>query len=327
MICSLCLLKVRWKSAPGHLTSCRIPGKVCIIVADLLHDPPAELVRPSYNIYRYTDQIYKIVHFKLSMPSYRGSGDVQHHEEKMDSSISRAKRVVLELALCNDWKYFCTFTIDSAKYDRKELKTWAEKFTQWIRDQRKKYGLSFDYVLVPEQHADGSWHMHGLFDDSPTLISFRELFDQGENIPWKLVKGGYFNWPDYQKKFGFCSFGNIRSKVGVSFYITKYISKSIGESCIPVGMKLYLNSQNLNRASFHGDVYGECSYLNSFLENHYEFCDTGFTHIKHNCKWDFAFEYLDYSVMDVFSHDQLEEKYVEEFETYFEGVQSVLDGF
>lgn len=296
-------------------------------MADLLHNPPAELVRPSYNIYRYTDQIYKVVHFKSTMPGYRGSGDVQHHDEKMDSSISRAKRVILELALCNDWKYFCTFTISGAKSDRQDLKAWNKKFKQWLRDQRKKFGRPFRFVLVPEQHADGSWHMHGLFDDSPTLISFRELYDRGENIPWKLVKGGYLNWPDYQKKFGFCSFGEIRNRVAVAFYITKYISKSLSETCMPVGMDLYSASDGLNRATLHGDVYGECSYLNSFLENHYEFCDTGFTHVKHNLDWSFGMEYMDYEAMDVFSHDHFEDEYVKEFESYFEGVQSVLDGF
>lgn len=296
-------------------------------MADLLHNPPAELVRPSYNIYRYTDQIYKVVHFKSTMPGYRGSGDVQHHDEKMDSSISRAKRVILELALCNDWKYFCTFTIAGAKYNRQDLKSWNKKFKQWLRDQRKKFGRPFRFVLVPEQHADGSWHMHGLFDDSPTLISFRELYDRGENIPLKLVKGGYFNWPDYQKKFGFCSFGEIRNRVAVAFYITKYISKSLSETCMPVGMDLYSSSDGLNRASLHGDVYGECTYLDSFLENHYEFCDTGFTHVRHNLDWSFALEYMDYEIMDVFSHEHLEEEYVKEFETYFEGVQAVLDGF
>ena len=198
-------------------------------MADLLFNPPPELVRPSYNIYRYTDQIYKVVHFKSTMPGYRAFGDVQHHDEKMDSSISRAKRVILELALCNDWQYFCTFTISSSKYDRHDLKTWNKKFKQWLRDQRKKSGRPFCFVLVPEQHVDGSWHMHGLFDDSPTLVSFRELYDSGEDIPWKLVKGGYFNWPDYQKKFGFCSFGEIRDRVAVAFYITKYISKSLND--------------------------------------------------------------------------------------------------
>lgn len=296
-------------------------------MADLLHNLPADLVRPSYNIYRYTDQIYKVVHFKSTMPGYRGSGDVQHHDEKMDSSISRAKRVILELALCNDWKYFCTFTISGSKFDRHDLKTWNKKFKQWLRDQRKKFGRPFRFVLVPEQHVDGSWHMHGLFDDSPTLVSFRELYDSGADIPWKLVKGGYFNWPDYQKKFGFCSFGEIRDRVAVSFYITKYISKSLNDSCMPVGMDLYSASDGLNRASFHGDVYGECAYLDSFLENHYEFCDTGFTHVRHNLSWNFSIEYMDHDDINVFSHDSLEEVHIKEFEAYFEGVQAVLDGF
>lgn len=296
-------------------------------MADLLHNVPADLIRPSYNIYDYTRGIFKIVHFKNTMPFGCRSGEQKHYDHKLDPSISRAKRVVLELGLCNTWSYFCTFTVSGAKYDRGDLRAWAEKFTQWLRDQRKKFGLPFHYVLVPEQHADGSWHMHGFFDDSPTLVSFDELWRAGADVPWKLVKGGFYNWPAYQKKFGFCSFGKLRSPVGAAFYITKYIGKALAESCIPVNAKLYYNSQGLNRASFHGDVYGENQFLNSFMMNRYDFVETGFTSVKDKCDWTFALEYMDHDVMELFSHELIDQKQIAEFETYFEGVQEVLDGF
>lgn len=192
---------------------------------------------------------------------------------------------------------------------------------------RKKYpDVDIRFLLVPEQHKDGSWHMHGLFSDiSSLLISFKELSDLGENIPWKLVKNGYYNWQDYQKKFGFCSFGVIRNKVAAGFYITKYISKSLKESVVPVGLDLYYASRGMNRAQFHGDIYGHCGYLDKFLVNHYDFCSTGMTHVKDGVSWDFAMEYM---LIEPFetqgAPDQAE---LLEVDTYYEAVQEVLEGF
>lgn len=288
-----------------------------------------EVVNPDYNIYRYTDGIYKVIRFNSTAPRFI-SGEQKKkkgNEFKMDAAISRARRTVLELGLCNDWKYFATFTIAKEKHDRKDLQTFHTRFLQWLRDMRKKYpDVPIRFVLVPELHKDGSWHMHGLFSDiTPLLISFKELADRGENVPWKLVKNGYYNWQDYQKKFGFCSFGVIRSKVGAGVYITKYISKSISESPVSVGLHLYYASRGLNRAQFHGDIYGHCGYLDKFLTNHYDFCSTGMTHVKDGLSWYFAMEYMLIEPLEMENpSDQAE---LLEVDTYYEAVQEVLEGF
>lgn len=303
-------------------------------MSDLLCQPPCEYVKPDYNIYAYTEQIYKIVRFNSTAPAGFLSYDHKKpkgNDSKLEASLSRAKRTVLELALCNDWSYFCTFTITGVKYDRNDLQSWHKKFTQWLRDQRKIYlscGYDFkiDFLLVPEQHADGSWHMHGLFSDiSPVLISFADERASGLFIPDKLVNGGYFDWVDYRKKFGYCSFGLIRDKIATSFYVSKYISKQLQDSAVDVGLHLYYPSRGLNRASFHGDVYGKCGYLDKFLTHHYDFCSTGFSHVKDGCTWDFAFEYMDFDLMDSFQVSDPEDS--PEVDSYFDAVQSVIDGF
>ena len=303
-------------------------------MSDVFSQPIAEPLRADYNIYRFTDAIYKIVRFNSTAPLgvHRGKEEHQHYENKLDASLSRTRRMILEKALCNDWRYFCTFTIAESNFDRKDLVSWHEKFSQWLRDQRKKYrklgmDMDFPYLLIPEQHKDGSWHMHGLFGDiSPLLVSFRELRSQGVRVPDKLVNGDYWNWPDYQHKFGYCSFGEIRNKVAVSFYVTKYMTKELGQRLQDVGLHLYYPSRGLNTATFHGDVYGVCAYLDKFLVNHYDFCSTGMTHLKDGCNWDFAVEYMDFEMLEAFEAEP-EEVLVREFEEYFEGVQDVLVGF
>lgn len=241
-----------------------------------------ELVGPDYNLYAYRPDFFKLVHFKSTAPRCcpvpRIKEDGYKHTDKLPQSLSRARRVVLELALCNDWKWFGTLTIASNNYDRKNLQGYYKKFYEWIKYLRKKYDLKIPFLLVPEQHGDGSWHMHGFFnsDIDQFLSPFKDIRAAGENVPWKLVKGDYYNWPRYQKRFGFCSFGKIRNHDATAFYVTKYISKSFQGDAQRVGLRLYYPSEGLNRASFYDSVYGPCAELDVFLQNHYEYCSTGF---------------------------------------------------
>ena len=329
---------------PRALDSLTICGKCGERMSDLLshyvENPPA-LVGPDYNIYRYTDQIYKVVKFKkprnlISGPKKSKQKNDGSEVEKLDAALSRARRSVLEYALCNDWKYFCTFTLDKTKYDRFNLDKWHKDFTQWIRDQRKKAKkngqvLDIPFLLVPELHENAAWHMHGLFGDiSPLLIPFHCLRQQGVNVPDKLVNGGYFNWTDYQNKFGFCSFGLIQNKVACGFYVSKYISKNLQDSCQGYGLHLYYPSRGLNRASLHGGIYGDSGFLDSFLVNDYEWVKTGMTSLQHDLTWDFAMEYMDnssISPLEAFSFETMPDADIRRFEEYFEGVQTYLEGF
>lgn len=294
-------------------------------------DPPCELVRPSYTIYKYTDQIYKLIHFHSDRMPIRmaGDGETQHYDKKLDAAISRAKRVILELALCNDWEWFGTFTISPDKFDRSDLTTWDKFLKQWLRDKRKEYGgIKLPYLLIPEQHKNGCWHMHGLFasDLSPWLLSFREHRSDFSRLPLYLVNNDFYYWPDYLRRFGFCSFGKIRNKTACAFYVTKYMSKSISDSVLPVGSHLYACSQGLNRSVLHGDVYGDSTYLNQFLTNNYDFVDTGFTKLSDGLDWTFAFDRME--LLPLYDPSQeVSEEEVKAFDDYQQWVQDILDDF
>lgn len=300
---------------------------------DWLLNPPAEPIRPDYNIYRFTDGIYKIVNFKSTAPRFAPPvrGEETKYDDKLVQSLSRARRVVLELAMCNDWAYFCTFTLDKTKYQRDDLPKFQKDFSQWVRDQRKKYKkLGFDfpinYLLIPEEHKDGAWHMHGFLSDiTPFTVPFYCERQHGNKVPDKLVEGGFLNWPDYQKKFGFCSLGRIRNKVATAFYTAKYITKQIDDCKLPPNAHAYYAAQGLQRATLHGDVYGYSSYLDGFLTHDYDFCRTGFTHVKHNLSWEFAMEYMDHELLEPldFSEPTIEA----EVDRYVLFTQSAIDGF
>lgn len=255
-------------------------------------------------VYRYTDEIYKVVQWYKVMARF-GPGppeNQKHHDKKLDSSISRSKRVILEKALCNPWEWFCTFTIAESKYDRKNLENWRDTFTQWIRDERKK-GKHIQYLLVPEQHEKGgAWHAHGFFSglSESDLISFKDMdkagyrSPEGRRLPLKLRNSDYMNWPAYQEKFGFCSFGRIKNPVAAGFYITKYITKDNDRRVQKVGLHSYYCSRNLAGATKHIDFYGRDPWIDSLLVNKYDFCATGMTHVADRCDWSFCMDFIDF---------------------------------
>lgn len=169
----------------------------------------------------------------------KGEGN---HVEKLGHSISRSKSKVLEYALCNDWVWFVTLTLNPEKYQRDDLQTFISDLGQFIRNQRKKFGIEIKYLLIPELHKDGkNWHMHGLFSELP----INDL--EPHPLP-KLLKKGYLNWSAYEKKFGFNSIGQIHDPVKCSMYIVKYITKNVENPQVDLNKKLYYNSRGLNTA-------------------------------------------------------------------------------
>lgn len=251
-----------------------------------------------HTIYRYTDQIYKIVQFYDVRPLPGPKAPAQHHEEKLEQSLSRARRVVLEKALCNPWDWFCTFTIAPDKADRNDLEGFWKRFSQFLRDQRKKFpGLA--YLLVPEKHRDGAWHCHGLLVGLPDseLLSFDQMdkdgfrLPSGKRLPRSLRDSEYMNWSAYSRKFGFCSLGRIKCPEAAAFYVCKYIQKDTARLVSSVGLHTYYVSQNLNAAVKHLDFYGWDPEIEKFLTHSWDFCRTGMTHLRDKLDSSFMYEW------------------------------------
>ena len=297
---------------------------------------PPELVLPDYNLYRYRSDFYKIIHFKSTLPrglcAVRTKEDGFKHDDKLPQALSRARKVCLEIALCNEWKWFATFTIAKDNFDRKNLDGFYERFSEWLKYMKKKSGKKIPYLLVPEQHGDGSWHMHGFFnsDIDQFLIPFKDLLESGVNIPYKLVQKDYYNWPEYQKKFGFCSFGKIRDHDATAFYATKYISKSFQGDAQRLGLKLYYCSQGLNRAQYYDSVYGRCASLDCYLRNDYEFCSTGFVSFVRQPGDDPIQDIVEMQKLELYAMNPQDIYQDEDFPDvveYYDYMQYLIDGY
>lgn len=166
-----------------------------------------------------------------------------HHDEKLDNSLVRSRSTVRELALCNSWEHFVTLTLSPDKYDRYHLPQYRKDLSQFIRNYNRLHDCSIKYLLIPEQHKDGAWHMHGLFMGLPSEALCTNCH-------------GYLDWQGYSDRFGFCSLDPVRSLERVSTYISKYISKDLAVRKKELGAHLYYASQKLNRAEliFEGSL-------------------------------------------------------------------------
>lgn len=173
-------------------------------------------------------------------------------EERAKQNIRRSVRTVEEIAICNPWKWWVTFTFDGAKVDRFDIASLKKIIAQWLRDERKK-NPNLKYLIVPEQHKRGGWHMHGLLMGLPeealrsdwkvefkTLPRYiREGVAKGSDIRW---------WPKALKKFGYNTIEPVRSRIGCARYMAKYMSKAMEGNAIQEGKALFIASQGLERA-------------------------------------------------------------------------------
>lgn len=153
---------------------------------------------------------------------------------RFQSSIIRARSRVRELALCQHWDYFATFTLSEKKQDRFDLRGFIRDLGNWIRNYRKKYGSQLQYLIIPEQHKNGAWHAHGLL----------------RNVaPESLVKNehGYMDMPYYRARFGYISLSKVKNHERCASYITKYISKDVTATAghMEKGQHLFYASRGL----------------------------------------------------------------------------------
>jgi len=201
-------------------------------------------------IKKYGDK-YKITICKLDVWEKEGYENFEIGKEKekesdeigkLRNNISRAKNKVFEYAKCNKWDYFATLTLDKRKQDRYDLQAYIRDLGQFIRDERKRTGCDIKYLLIPEQHKDAAWHMHGYFYGIP-------------ETDVQINSHGYYEWSRYSKRFGYCSLDEIKDKDRCDNYITKYISKEMGGLAIEKNKKLYYVSRGLSTAEVLHQAY------------------------------------------------------------------------
>lgn len=133
--------------------------------------------------------------------------------ESVDRAHRRARAQLRRLALCNDFRWFVTLTIDPEKIDSYDTAAVMRRVSQWCSNQVKRRGLR--YVLVPERHKSGRVHFHGFFSDCLEAVDSGHKDAAGHTV---------YNLPGWG--YGFTTaielYGNYSAAVG---YVCKYIGK------------------------------------------------------------------------------------------------------
>jgi hypothetical protein len=215
----------------------------------------------------YGNGKYRItIHAWLRTPGIEDDEEYRHlkgkvNDEKLETSLIHTRSTIFELAFCNTWGYFVTFTLDKEKFDRYNLAAFNRAFSQWIKNINKKNGTNIKYLIVPERHKDGAWHEHGFIYGVPEdqIKPFTLKQRLPKHIREKLKKNQpVYEWPAYREKFGFCDLEPIKSQEAASRYVTKYITKELSRSVTKVNAHMYYCSKGCHRLK-------HCSILHVLL--------------------------------------------------------------
>lgn len=192
---------------------------------------------------------------------------------RFSNSVSRSRSRVFELAMCNEFTHFCTFTQDKKLRDRFDLANFRKDLAQLVRNINRGRETKIKYLLIPEQHKNGAWHIHGLLMGL-TDTDLRE-FTLKEKLPEKLrkriAKGEkIYDWKRYRQAFGYFTCTEIENHTACAKYITKYVSKDMQKNLLETGQHLFFASQGLKgRESVIKNCFEPCPVLEWDFENDY----------------------------------------------------------
>lgn len=148
-------------------------------------------------------------------------------------SLNRTKQSIYELAYNNKWDWFITFTF-SDPVDRYLYDICTKRVRKWLDHLKARKCPNLKYLIVPEQHKDGAWHIHGLLancdgmemvDSGRVSLNKKAYFRTADNAmyPWIYNVSGW--------SFGFSTAIPIGSapedNAKMCSYMCKYITKEL----------------------------------------------------------------------------------------------------
>lgn len=209
-------------------------------------------------LYKYNDNLFKIVRLK----NCRNSGfeeigltklknNDNNINESYTSSLSRTRRRIFEIAMCNNFDYFVTLTINN-NHIRNDLELVQHDLRKLLKAYKRKVP-NFKYVIITEKHKDGeNFHFHGLMGG----INEKDIY---------INKNNYFSCSFFDI-LGFNSFSKINNYEKCCSYITKYITKDVVKNN---HNQIYIVSRGLRKP----DRFEIFDFKNLKFSYHNEYCD------------------------------------------------------
>ena len=193
-------------------------------------------------------------------------------EDTLRRSCSRTLKSVYDIARCDSWEWFVTFTFNGERVERYNYESCTKKLSYWLNNMRKKYPY-MRYIVVPEQHEDGAFHFHGLFKNVDGFVDSGHIDKKGRNV---------YNWISY--KWGFTTATMIDDYRKASAYLCKYITKEL--CAVTEGKKRYWASRNVNRPVIK-DILIDSEYLNLAMmecmgeDAHLKSCESDYVNVMY----------------------------------------------
>ena len=185
---------------------------------------------------------------------YNGKRIDKEDDERFASSISKTKALIFELALCNEWTSFVHMTFDKTKHDRFDLHGIYGKISKFINNYDRLHQIKLGYLLVPEKHDDGAWHIHGLImglpDDHLTKVTGtgNAFKHKNKTYDW-VISARKYDWPAFAKSFGFIRLADILDIERVANYLRKEITtEKLKNAAKAKNRKSFYSSESLKRA-------------------------------------------------------------------------------
>lgn len=174
------------------------------------------------------------------------AGQGKDHEKALEASRRRAKSRIRDIALCNSFSHFFTWTLDGSLIDRYDPDKVYKKLRAVLSNAVQRNG--FQYVIVPEFHrtanenGEHAIHFHGLCNLG--TLPLERAVSPYTGIPMTDKSGRpVFNLPAW--KWGFSTVVPIdESYERAVNYVTKYITKNSEK----IFGKWYLASRNLTKS-------------------------------------------------------------------------------
>lgn len=191
--------------------------------------------RERYFLYQYNDNDFRLCCQKYSRS--KGFEETKPNfsfiprtepEEIQRISLSRSKREIRELCLCNGFTHFATLTVAEKNCDRFSLTKCQKLLKYKIKEKIRRKNKDFAYIFITEKHKNGAFHFHGLV----------------KNLDFYTNEYGYLSNKVFDE-IGFNSFSPIRDFSKTCNYILKYITKD----CIKnEHNQIYISSRGLKKA-------------------------------------------------------------------------------
>lgn len=133
--------------------------------------------------------------------------------EVRSDSVKRAKEKIFDIAMCNTFTHFITWTLDKEQIDRYDPAVVSKKLKKYLDNLVQRKNLR--YLVIPEHHKDGAIHMHGLISGDLKMVDSKRKTDDGKII---------YNMPEWT--LGWSTAIELDGEQeNIAKYMTKYITK------------------------------------------------------------------------------------------------------